>query len=517
MSSAAVALPITSRADRDRRGRLTVILGVLVVAGLLAVAAGQLFLGVMPQDEGELLVYPALIAAGKMPYRDIWMMYPPGTYFLLAGLLKVGFPGLAAERGLSLAVRLGYVALVNRSVSGSRRLSLLAVSVAGPLVLFDIRAYPWLVGLPLFYAGLLATRRRPTLAAALFLAATTIRFEFGAAGALALLGSAPLMADWRRRGAATLALIAGAAAFFGLLAVLTGGRAAIEIFYDPVARILPLRHLPLWPPPFSVVGYPLALTILIGPLATTALSAYRRDPVLFGTNLAILSLLPHFLQSPEWQYLLWMGASVVPWVLVSLQRLTRAPHRRPVEARLAAIGIRWIAVGVGGVYSLILLLYVAAVSPLSPASPQYVGAVSARTVSGAGHVILMGSAAGADEARAVVRYLSAHVRGGDRVYISPSHTRFALWDMTSLYAVLPLSPANPYLEMNPGIETARDVQQEIARSLGPRTWVILWRDTVSRATPAGRHPGSPFLAAYLRSHYRPAFHNAAYIILRYKR
>jgi hypothetical protein len=70
--------------------RAVTILGWTVYAGLMVLLAGQAFLPIVPQDEGELLAYPWLMTRGFVLYRDIWAMYPPATYLALAGLMKVG-------------------------------------------------------------------------------------------------------------------------------------------------------------------------------------------------------------------------------------------------------------------------------------------------------------------------------------------------------------------------------------------------------------------------------------------
>src|SRR5579884_4544352 len=59
-------------------------LGWSLCALLAGVAtAGLVTMGIMTQDEGELLTYPWLIAHGSVPYRDIFMQYPPATFVLL--------------------------------------------------------------------------------------------------------------------------------------------------------------------------------------------------------------------------------------------------------------------------------------------------------------------------------------------------------------------------------------------------------------------------------------------------
>lgn len=95
--------------------------GWLVYGLFMVLLAGQVFLPVVPQDEGQLLAYPWFMAHGLMLYRDIWNMYPPSTYLILAALMKAGIPGLVAERGLSITVHAAYPLIINRACTGSWR------------------------------------------------------------------------------------------------------------------------------------------------------------------------------------------------------------------------------------------------------------------------------------------------------------------------------------------------------------------------------------------------------------
>ncbi len=73
-------------------GPVTVFGWALFALGLILLG-GQFWGGINPQDEGEMIVYPWLIARGWAPYTHIWTMYPPASFLLLAGLAKIGLPG----------------------------------------------------------------------------------------------------------------------------------------------------------------------------------------------------------------------------------------------------------------------------------------------------------------------------------------------------------------------------------------------------------------------------------------
>src|SRR5947209_1329856 len=161
---------------------------VLGFAVLLSLS--QLSGEVIPEDEGMLLTYPWLIARGAVLYRDIWTTYPPATFFLLAGLAKLGLAGLPVERGVGIVARLVYVLLVNRGVTGAwRRIAWFPVALTFGMLFFvdiNMRAYPWIVGMPFLLGGLLLLRSRPWLAVALFVLAGLTRLEFAVVAATSL-------------------------------------------------------------------------------------------------------------------------------------------------------------------------------------------------------------------------------------------------------------------------------------------------------------------------------------------
>src|SRR5918912_1540310 len=86
----------------------------LFLGTALAVDGSQAFAPVSAQDEGQLLTYPWLIAQGSVPYRDIWMSYPPAVFMVLALLFKLGWSGLLLERGLGIVAALFFVLVANR-------------------------------------------------------------------------------------------------------------------------------------------------------------------------------------------------------------------------------------------------------------------------------------------------------------------------------------------------------------------------------------------------------------------
>ncbi|HEX6508463.1 MAG TPA: hypothetical protein VF221_12600, partial [Chloroflexota bacterium] len=366
-------------------------LGWLALGVGVVLITGQIFQGINPQDEGEMITYPWLIAQGHMPYVDFWTMYPPSTFVILAALFKAGIPGLAAERGLGLVARLICVLMINRAVTGSwRRFSWVAVLVSFNLVFLSanisLAAYAWLAGLPVLLAGLICVRAgRIGLAALAFGLAGTFRVEFAVAGMVALASLALL--EWRGgdrtsgRWWPVLGLLAGTIAFYAALDLVTSGQAVREILVDPILRIEPYRRVALFPPRFGPLGVPAALSLAVGPICLVVLGLRSGRLRLAATNLAICALLPQVLQDADWSHLFGVAAIGIPWALLSFADLGRetargaesalGPAGSDVAAKLSSFAIVWIWVTVGLFYAVFIGAYGLVVSPLSPASPQF--------------------------------------------------------------------------------------------------------------------------------------------------
>jgi len=531
--------PLVVRLTTGRTSAALTCAGWALFALLALVGIGQLFIGVDPQDEGQLLTYPWLIAHGIMPYQHIWMSYPPGTYLVLAALLKLGLPGLVAERGLSVVVRLLYVLLINRALTGSwRRFSWLGTSVSFSLLFLSsgARAYPWVVGMPLLLLGLLASRDRPRTAAALFFAAGMFRFEFALAGCVVLLSLSALdridRAWARRRLAAGLALVAATGIFHLALSAVTGGQALRDIFLDPIFVVDPAHRLPLFPPYFGPAGVPLEFLVVGGPPLLIVLGLLHKRPYLVATNLGVLTLLSQFFQRADWQHLFAAGAVSVPWMLFGFGELLYRENRfhravapvldgdagdgevrtasRLITGTLAAVGLV-----VGACYSIVVLSYGVYLSPLSPVTSESVYRSWSQHVVHAGSSTIVASSRGeARDDTQLVAYFHRYARSSQQLFIAPITLRYDIYNQTALYYVLGLHPASKYLEMLPGLEKRATVQKEIIADLRSCKWIVLWKGGFSREPNSSVVPGSALLEHFVRAHYHVVLQNPTYEVLR---
>jgi hypothetical protein len=523
---------LTVRLVTGRTSPLVTTLGWLFFALVLVLLLGQFWQGVNPQDEGEMLTYPWLVASGRALYLDIWTMYPPAPILILAALLKVGIPGLVAERGLGIVARVLGVLLVNRAMTGSLlRFSWLAAPMTLTLMFLtadiSIAAYPWILGLPLLLLALLFLRAQYFGTSALaFGLASTFRLEFGIAGLVALVSLALLRwiqgdgkpSPWRL----AIALAAGMALFYGVLDVMTGGKAIQQMVVDPILRIEPHRRVPIIPPLFGPFGLPAVVVLFLGPLSLIVAGLRRHMPILVAGNLALCTLLPQVLQDADWGHLFGVAALGVPWVLLGLYDLSgvgeSAGAERQTATDRAVFSSRgaWktlVAVGfsVGLSYSLFVLIYGVFVSPLSPASRNFVAQRPTVIVGSGAHMIVARNKSEARDERAVIAYLSRHSTARDSVFVAPAALRRMDYNMTVLYYALAMRPASQYLEANPGLETQESVQRAIARELGSCKWIVLWKDT-AQSNAGGL--GGPLLGQYIHANYRTVFSSPTFDVLR---
>lgn len=84
-----------------------------------------------PYDEGNTLCAAWRVAGGEAPYRDFWLMHPPGTAYLLAGAFRLFGTTVAVERGVKVAVGVAAAVLV---FALSRRLARRGAAMAATLL-----------------------------------------------------------------------------------------------------------------------------------------------------------------------------------------------------------------------------------------------------------------------------------------------------------------------------------------------------------------------------------------------
>src|SRR5215212_7707305 len=100
---------------QEAAGRLSANAGVpLAILALAATSFGWFYYGrgLDVPDEGLLLHVAERLAAGEVPYRDVYFIYTPGLQYVLALLFRLVGPSLAIEHALQLSLHLAMVGVV---------------------------------------------------------------------------------------------------------------------------------------------------------------------------------------------------------------------------------------------------------------------------------------------------------------------------------------------------------------------------------------------------------------------
>jgi hypothetical protein len=129
----------------------------LVVVALAGAGFGWFYYGrgLEVPDEGLLLHVAERLAAGEVPYRDVYFIYTPGLQYALALLFRLLGPSLAIEHALQLGLHLALVATVYALALRLARWTPLAVAAALAAVAGGLNSYRFCLGL---FAVLLLTR-----------------------------------------------------------------------------------------------------------------------------------------------------------------------------------------------------------------------------------------------------------------------------------------------------------------------------------------------------------------------
>jgi hypothetical protein len=490
-------------------------LGWILFAIEFVVFAGQLLTAVDPQDEGQFLTYPWLIAQGRVPYRDIWMSYPPATYLMLVPFSGHGSLALVAERALGFSARILYVLVINRILTGSwRRFSWIGTPLTFGLVFLgsDTKPYPWLVAMPLVAVGLHLLGRKPKTAALLLLLASTFRIEFGIAGVAAFAIYAALDTRGRRQYMSMLVLFTlGFAGFYVLLSLATDGYAFRDIFTDQLVTVERSRFISLSKLPFGPLGIPFLVALLFGTPVVLLASLIQRELQLVASNLAVLILTSHFFQSADASHLFTTSALAIPWTVVSLCQMGEPGRVGRFGGRVIAGCLAWIGITVGAWGYLLVLAYGVYLSPLSPVAPNPPTELSKRVVMG-DRIIIAADPTEARDDLQVLGYLHAHAKPNQEIFIAPesftsSYTR------TDLYYLIGLPPASRYLEVQPGIEVKPDVQRELIANLRTCQWIV-WVRGGRWYGPVGDVALNAFpVEVYEKDHFRTVLQNGTYALL----
>jgi hypothetical protein len=131
-------------------GRLTA--RAVAAIGLVALAAASFAWffygrGLDVPDEGLLLHVAERLAAGEVPYRDVYFIYTPGLQYVLALLFRLLGPSLAVEHALQLVLHLAVVGAVYALALRLTGWLPLAAAAALAAIAAGVTSYRFCVGL----------------------------------------------------------------------------------------------------------------------------------------------------------------------------------------------------------------------------------------------------------------------------------------------------------------------------------------------------------------------------------
>ena len=531
-------------------------------AGVFALFVGALFyllagvhLVVNAYDEGFALYGAARVAAGEVPYRDFWLVYAPGQFYLLAGLFKLFGESVLVERLWDVAARLAIVALVYALTQrlASRRAAVAAVLLVTIwLAAADYFGYAVFPALACSLAAIWCLLRAAERGSARWLAAagvaiggsTLFRHDIGgytlvpaslAALALACTGApAPhrLRAVLRRVVGAQLALAAGVVVVLGPVAAyllanvdaailwdslvvypLTLNRAISYLPYPPLLPPLPPRgaaELARWWGQFGEAWlwfYVPPLVCVLG-LATAGWCLRRARSSARISRLQALALLALF------------GLMLCNHTLNRYDRMHALPaalcalvvaagllaHMPPVGRALRLSIAPLLAVALGGAFVVApLRLYWERTSYFTPL-------VCHAELPRAGCADLY-----PDQEEAFA-YIQAHTAPDERIFVGLArHDRIYASDVI-FYFLAERHSATRYHELISGVATTRPVQEEIVADLERQAvrYVVTTDnyEGVHEPNASALSSGVTLLDDYIRAHYEPVATFVAYTIWR---
>jgi hypothetical protein len=490
-------------------------------------------------DEGYSVFGAVRIMQGEVPYRDFWVIYPPGQFYVLAALFSVFGPSIPVERLYDVAVRvaLGVAAYVLARQLTKPRLAIFTWALVGAALLppgfyYGYPIYPALLFILLGVAAWLRWVRGRSLrwlviSGVAMGGATLFRHDFGAYAALAgglttlaLVISAPTGAR-TRLGAA---LQAGSLYVAGVGLVVAPVAIALLVttswpilWYDFVAFgliVQPRSHLP-YPPllfqpngPFSLddwLGFyfPFGLALV----ATGVLIATRRRraaaPAVWWGMAALVPLtLLLFLQA------LSRNDEIhrLPAVLTALILLgvllapALAALRRPLSNRLArtviALGVLYY-IGLPMIYTLRLAM-IWVNTPCDSALPR------------SGCIYLP------RDQQAAVLYVQNHTAPDEPIYVGLRRHDLARINDITFYFLAERPSATAYHDQ--ATITQDDVQMTLRAELESRQvrYLVLWSGSEALLEPneASQTVGATLLDTYIHAQYHAEAQFGDYAIWR---
>jgi len=516
-------------------------------------------------DEGFAMFGSTRVLNGDVPYKDFWAIYPPGQFYILAGIIKLFGANLLNARIFDTLIRFLMVIgvfLITKRLAPPR-LAFLAALIAG-LMLASAGFYSYAVfpamtlGLWSIITWLVYTEKRHkawlVLSGVLLGISTIIRWDIGtyagisllAAGYLALLTpglNRPLSGDpqgsfqlvtlfkpikdlmWVWVPMVTIALLG-----YAWIGLQSGWKNLFEqVFYFPTSVLHSVRWLPypsLIPP--DLVGSATLYDMQIPIFNFPSEDWFRFYLPILTLGIAVVLLVISFLKDRtrlNQGYFTLIALTLFGGLLFN-QALSRYDliHVTPATILtfiIAAAFIQqfssqrmatWVKNCLVALVIGLTILYFAPslkelLSSLDSAAPW--GCYSSLKI--AGCVSL-----GKDEEQAA-EFLQANTLPSEPIFVgNQKHDRIFINDI-GLYYLAGRESGTRYHELYPGVATTLPVQTEIALEIGLKDvkWIALVKIWDSNEpNKSALSSGVTYLDDYLRSHYLPVTEFGNYQILK---
>jgi hypothetical protein len=450
----------------------------LWLLALVLPLASEFRAAIAPQDEGLLLVYPALMIHGAVPNATFESIYGAGSYWPIAGAFAAFGPSVIVERCVALAYWImmsgSIFVLVTRRrgpLTGGLAATACVVLLAGPISLI---AYAWIGAVAFGALGLCLldqasrrgrhSRRWSLVSGVAFGLAVSYRLELSLAVGLVMLML--LVVDRHRLGRVLPGVAIGLLPLVVNLAQAGPYRVLRGQLIWPTFDAGPGRHLPLsWSGSGGELAIALSIAVTVG-LIWFGVAAVRRGEsfVPLAAGLLDAGLLPQGFQRADGVHIAFVACFVIPSaLLVPLTRRRHAAARRyPHYAGLAA-----------GVLLVVLVAPLAwnpyqaqlARSLGVDPDPQYV-------VSNEGRSVTLSSPQQVQDLQQLLRTLDRRARPHARVFVGLDDMRRTNLTDTYIYFLLPqLTPGTFYLEMEPDVANAPN--SGLSQQISGNEWLIL--------------------------------------------
>jgi 4-amino-4-deoxy-L-arabinose transferase-like glycosyltransferase len=499
--------------------------------------------GLSIYDEAIPVVAAARILGGERPYRDFWVIYPPGQFYLLAALFKVFGASLIVSRLASVGAICGtslVMYAMGRQLGLPWSLRLLAAAlwtaavgaVAGATLSSGLLS-ALLLGLG--SAALLLEfprrRRRTWLVMSGLSLGLAILFRHDVGACLLVAEAAFLVATIRWDVARSLGLYLGAVAApvaLSVAVVMALGVPPRDLVEDlviyPLTGYAAARALPL-PPLVPDVGPILAGRTSMGQYATALRGGLR-----FYFPLAALVVATSVLvaaaraasrgsaadEARQVAFVCVIGASLLPyaWVRSDIAHIVPAwfpalllfawlIHRLPERGRLRAAGV-----ALAAAWSLVFV-WGGLVAKAEALREAIGGSAGVALDPPRGAHIVAGPEAG--PMQAAIRYVRAAVPPDEPIFVGNARHDSLVLNDVMFYFLAERRSATKYHELVPGVATTAAIQTRIVQDLERRRV----RYVVLRADP-GYVPGAgaDVLDRFIRERFVPLESFGAYGVWR---